>query len=236
MQIKINRNVLIALSLIASRDESRYILQGVCVQVTPATETKPAKCYVVVTDGKRLCAAEAGTVIVPPEKQCDAIIPVNVPMLKALPKSKDNSQDVLIAFTERTATFRPNRSGNSVSDSFTSELIQGNYPKWRQVIPKGEQPTPLDPVFDWRLLKGFIKVAAMLQPKSTGSVRLRQADPLAPILVLIPNVPWMVGVLMPMRNDASACAPDWAIEQPEPQPEPEAKPEVKSATSAPVAA
>jgi hypothetical protein len=234
MQIKINRTVLIALSLIAARDETRHVLQGVCIQVTPPTKTKPAKCYVVATDGRRLCAAEAGTVVVPPEKKCDAIIRVKVPMLKALPKSKDQSQDILITFTEKTATFAPNRIDSGVSDSFTSELIQGNYPKWRQVIPKGEQPAPIDPLFNWRLLEGFIKVAEMLQPKNSGGVRLRQADPLAPILILIPNVPWMVGVLMPLRDKGTrTCAPDWAIEQPERQlkTEPEAP-----ATPAPVAA
>lgn len=210
MQIKINRNVILALNLIASRDESRYVLNGVCFEVTPATKTKPAKCNVIATDGRRLMAAQAGEVIIPPDKKTSAILRVNVPMIKALPKSEVISGDVVITFGEKSATIQ---AYGVKGVSCECELIEGDFPKWRQVVPTGEMASPIDPCFNWRYLEGFIKAAEMISGKNGNGVRLRQADPLNAMLVLFPDIPYMVGVLMPMNGNNRNSAPDWATEE-----------------------
>lgn len=208
MKIKINRKTLLAMNMFTSKDPSRFVLHGIGIEVN-----KAGNCFVIGTDGRRLAAMNYGEVIERAENETlSAIVRVDVAMLKALPKSQIIADDVVMTFKDNTVTFEPFGKGKTTT-RFESELIEGNYPRWRQVVPKGKQSSPLDPCFNWRLLEGFTKAAEMLVGSRDASIKLRQADALAPIIILIPSLPQFVGVLMPMRSDiADNQAPDWATE------------------------
>ena len=200
-KIKISRTVLLAINTFRSTDECRIILAGVCLEVT-----KDGACRLIATDGRRLGAIQDGEVLEAPEKSGNVVFRVNEALLKALPKSRPVASDVVISIDGPRIEF--SCYGTSDKTKFEVEAIEGNFPKWRQVIPSGEVPLPIDPCFNWRLLEGFTKAAAILQGNKFAGIQVRQKQD-GEMLILISEVPEFVGVLMPMRiQDAKQC-PNW---------------------------
>lgn len=209
MKIKINRNVLLAMHTLTSRDESRHVINGVSIEVG-----KRGDCFIIATDGRRLAAIKCGEVIEAPEHKTSVIMKINPAMLRALPKSDVISGDVVITFSEKSAAIQP--FGKNRNVKFESELIEGSFPKWRQVIPKGNIALPIKPTFNWKLLEGFSKAADMISGKRDTGITVRQADESACMLILLQSIPEFVGALMPMRGDCvKESAPDWATEEEE---------------------
>lgn len=209
MKIKINRNTLLAINTFASKDASRYIINGIAVQVN-----KAGRCLIVGTDGRRIGVMNDGEVIErDPDETLDVIVPINVPMLKSLPSDEINN--VILTFNgDNRVTFTSTKS----KVSFSTDLLGGNFPKWRHVVPTGSLSSTIDLLFDWRLLAGFTKAADLLLPSGHCGVTLRQKDNGSPILVLIPRISNFVGVLMPMRADSDYSVPEWAKEEHVPAP------------------
>ena len=112
----------------ASTDETRYILQGACIDVSDR------KCHqIVATDGRHLYGSNSFTL---PLKE-SVVIPTNKFLiwkefnndgewqLRAEPgKTKDDHGYLQIS----TRRWR-----------FIHKQVEGNYPNWRQVIPKSDQ-------------------------------------------------------------------------------------------------
>jgi len=207
--IKINRTVLLALQNFASTDEARYVINGVCIEVS-----KSGKVMAIATDGKRLGVFNEGEAIEKPEKLSRFVIPLNVAMLKALPRSRSGiPSNVHIAFAGNRATFSPDGSTNDAS--FSVELIDDDYPKWRQVVPAGELSGPVDPCFNYRLLESFYKAALTVHKDASSGITIRGDGKSGPLLILSHALPTFFGVLMTMRYDTQAKAPDWATATPE---------------------
>ena len=210
MKIKINRNTLIAMQMLAGTDASRYVLNGINIEVTKT------RCILTATDGRRLGSICEGEVIEPPEKPTSFIVAIDSAILKALPKSSTKAchpGDIILSMNGdgKTVSFAPLGKGEK---KFSCECIEGNYPKWRQVVPKGNLATPVDPCFNWRLLEGFTKAADMLVGRRDTGIQMRQSDNKSPMLVFIKSRPEFVGVLMPMHMpENSSCAPDWATKE-----------------------
>ncbi len=214
MKIRISRKVLLAMNIFTSRDDSRFVLNGVCLEVLGKN------CFVVASDGRRIAAMKHGEVIEQPEKKTRVIIRIEPAMLKAMPKSENNyNDDVVVTILEKTAQFSVlGKSGVK----FESELIEGSFPTWRQVIPKGKLSSPIDPSFNWRLLEGFVKAAEIISGKSDNAIVVRQKDELSPMLIMFPSSQLFVGALMPIRIDSRDEAPDWTQEDEAPANPPEA--------------
>jgi len=202
-QIKIIRKTLLAINTFASTDESRYVINGICIEVT-----KLGRCRFIATDGRRLGAIEDGELMsAHPAKTEQVVFILNEPLLKALPKSRNVFNDVLIDIDGSKIELSPG-DGNTKT-KIQLEAVEENFPKWRQVIPSGTQPMPIDPSFNWRLLNGFTKAADILTANNIAGIEVRQ-KPDGTMLILIPSVPIFVGVLMPMRRESKAdTAPEW---------------------------
>ncbi|MBD3380199.1 MAG: DNA polymerase III subunit beta [Candidatus Omnitrophica bacterium] len=115
------KNILNLTDFAISRDDTRYVLNGILMAV------KGDKLSVVATDGRRLAIASSTL----PEKiltDRKAIIPT-----KAVQEVKRMLQDegeVQVKFSENQVLF-------SFSDSFIlSRLIEGEYPNYNKVIPE----------------------------------------------------------------------------------------------------
>ena len=148
--IAISRRTLLAINTFSSTDESCYVFNAICIEVT-----KLGKCRFIATDGRRLGAIEDGELMsAHPAKTEQVIFILNEPLLKALPKSRNVFNDVLIDIDGSKIELSPG-DGNTKT-KIQLEAVEGNFPKWRHVIPSGTQPMPIDPLFNWRLLNGFI--------------------------------------------------------------------------------
>jgi DNA polymerase-3 subunit beta len=104
-----------------STDESRYILNGIRL------EEADGKLIAIATDGKRLaladvCESESG--------MCGVILPNKA--VSAVLKMIDATDVVSIRFGDSFVDFETGRV------SLSTKLIEGAYPNWRQVIPRGE--------------------------------------------------------------------------------------------------
>lgn len=233
-KMTIERNVLLAMHKLCSTDHTRFVIyQTLCIEVITTD------CIVVSTDGRRLGAMKAGEVYGdPPERPVEFIVPINPAMLKALPLDENEALGVVFDYRydpndgmviSGTATF----AGVSGSPYYTEQLVLGNYPKWRQLMPKLDETlaSPIDPYFNWELLKGFYAVAATMRGRrNVPGVRLRQQakqkpdDPSPPLMVFLPSVPEFIGILMPMVSAKEELGvPYWAM-LPEPKPAPAVEP------------
>lgn len=215
MKIKIDRNHILAMHLLSSRDTSRHVLcRAVHFEITGT------RCILVATDGRKLGAMLAGEVLTQSDEPESITVNFDVTLLKAMPKGKgtNGSRSLDIEFDGRRVLVSPHGKDKP---RLELESIEGEFPKWRHVIPSGKLESPVDPTFNWRLLEPFMKIAEMCSQRESSSVRIRQSDPLSPMLVLLPALRTFVGAIMPMRVEDYISAPDWAIE---------AKPETPATT------
>lgn len=196
MKIQIHRNVLIAMQGMASRDAGRYILTGIFV------ETVGDDVFVVATDGRRMAAIKAGALV---EKAAEGqptsfSFVADVKLIRAL----CCSGDVALELAKDEVVIR-----SDGKKSVSIPLIEGNYPTWRQVVPKGVQPEPISPTFNWNLLNSFAKAIGILSGKPP-TMTVRQGDPLTAMTIFSADVPDFIGILMPLSNHADYKTPDWA--------------------------
>ena len=208
MKLTINKNVILGMHQLSSRDSSRNVLCN-----TVNLEISGKQCVVVATDGRRLGACSSGIVEAP--DQCDPVsltFEVPVKMLKAFPDQTiviqfDPASPKKITITGKTAASRRN--------SLAIDLLEGNFPKWRQVIPEKFTPGLSGAWFNWRLLEGFVKAAEIIcgttSTFNSPGIHVSQEDSLSPIVIHIDRLDF-IGVLMPMRKDGQSNIPipEWA--------------------------
>lgn len=192
----INLRVLAAAVAFASKDEARYYLNGVCLEIEPRAVTY------IATDGHRLIAyreeiedAETpnnlltGTFIIPtPHCKPHKVGKDDDPRAKIFGEGR-----LTIAFNFCDVTFLP---------------IDGVFPNWRKIVPR-EQITGVLGQFDLKLLSAFQKFGAAvdLPPPFIG-----HNGPEAPALIWYPQRREVLGVIMPfkMTNELAREVPEWA--------------------------
>lgn len=107
-----------------STDETRYVLNGVDLVI------EKGKMVLVATDGRRLAFVERETA--DKKATVGAIIPTKaVNELARVLGTDDKTGELQMAFTENQVTFKHK---NVI---IISRLIEGNFPNYEQVIPKG---------------------------------------------------------------------------------------------------
>lgn len=217
--IQIPARNLLAVFPHAAKEDVRYYLNGVCVEV------KGGKVIAVATQGHTLAACIGGEALGEdgkPGDDCNVIIPRAT--IEQIKLRKGDSFDIAIVRGEGQ-NWRMITPGIEVH--FTA--IDGRFPDWRAVTP-----TQFDDVagtFDIALLNLFDKSDKILNSsRRFCRVKLRQNGAQRSALVGISSSPEFIGVIMPLRNDDVVVTPDWAK-----HPEPEAKPEQASAEAAPAA-
>jgi DNA polymerase-3 subunit beta len=108
-------------SFAMSRDETRYVLNGVLLII------KPAFIRLIATDGRRLAVAEH-KIQLPKTQERKAIIPAKT--VNELSRMLGDEGDVKISFGENQASF------NIGPTKIISRLIEGEFPNYEAVIPK----------------------------------------------------------------------------------------------------
>lgn len=193
---KINLRILGAIVAFASKEETRYYLNGVSVEFTPRAATY------VATDGHRLVAYydELGPDDAANELLGAFIIPT--PHCKPFKLGKDDPADAKI--------FGESNTRLTIAHEFvdvTFNPIDGTFPDWRKVVPPG-QPSGVLAQFNldhFATLKKFAKQVGLPNP----FIAHNGPEPAFTWFAGHANV---FGVIMPMRieGDPERLAPDWA--------------------------
>lgn len=118
------KNMLNLTFFAASRDETRYILNGVLFVA------KGKSVRLVATDGRRLALIEKELEL-PAEFKKEVIIPIKA--VHELTRSLGDEGLVKIAFSENQISFQFENT------TIVSRLIEGQFPNYEQVIPKGSK-------------------------------------------------------------------------------------------------
>lgn len=109
-----------------SSDESRYVLNGIFFSL------KEHKLTLVATDGRRLALVEQD-VDISEAKQGEFIIPAKT--VKELERLLGDKGSVEVCFSENLAAFSL-EAENGLRATVQTKLVEGNYPNYRQVIPR----------------------------------------------------------------------------------------------------
>jgi len=195
MQFSVTADTLKALTLIAAKDDRRYYLNGVCIDVavTGATEA-----VAVATDGHMLIAvplqldpdvtAAAGQYIIPRE------------LIDGLKARKGAFATVKL--DARSVTI------NVGGANITAPLIDGQFPDWRRVVPR--TVTGLASQIDADYLHAMKKAHKLLGGSYSPTVAHNGAetgDGGAARVLLAADA---IGVIMPLRADKPVLdTPAW---------------------------
>lgn len=117
------RSLLSRVSCAQSEDETRYVLNGICC------ELKDNTFKAIATDGRRLCVAES-EIEIAKDNEKTFIIPK--PSVETITKLLGETGTVSIALSESSDV-----AAFAIDDLalITTKLIEGQYPKWRDVLP-----------------------------------------------------------------------------------------------------
>lgn len=192
----INLRILAAAVAFASKEETRYYLCGVCLEIEPRAVTY------VGTDGHRLIAYR--------DEKLDPESPNNlllgkfiIPTAHCKPHKldKEDSGEAKIFGTGRL----------TIAHDFcdvTFLPIDGVYPDWRKTVPKAAMTGKLGQ-FNLDQLATFKKFAKGLDMPSPFVAHNGEE---APAIVWYPGRAQVVGVVMPIKtpNEIARDVPEWA--------------------------
>ncbi|MFA5068729.1 MAG: DNA polymerase III subunit beta [Candidatus Omnitrophota bacterium] len=151
---KILKQMLVYTVFAMSKEETRYVLNGVCVEI------EPNSIQIIATDGRRLA------IIKKPHKseikENKTIIIPSKTVQEVFKTLKDEGV-VDMKLTPNQAVFRV---GNT---NIVSRLIEGEYPNYKQAIPKKSDNTL---VADKSLLIPSIKRASLLTTAESQAIKL----------------------------------------------------------------
>lgn len=199
LQFTIPAKILKAVAAFASRDETRYILQGVCV------EASKEKTLLIATNGRMAVIYNATDDIdwvKTPDVALSFVVPIHL-IQKAEP-------DAL----RRVALNQWNGDGvEFVSLTGKIEMrdktVEGHYPNWRHIIP-AKEPTPMTRIcINPGFLDRFSKFANAVSHSGAGVI-LQQRGGEFEALTIHPATAlnnW-IGILMPLRGE-SFTNPTW---------------------------
>ncbi|WP_309397259.1 DNA polymerase III subunit beta [Cerasicoccus maritimus] len=157
-----------------SKDENRYILNGVFFQFRDNQMT------LVATDGRRLalCSKEVEVV---EDNAGDLILPAKT--VDELQRLLGQGETVKITFSDRQVAFEiqiatDDDSGLVDSIYLVSKIVEGKYPDYKQVIPK---ETENRIKIERELLAECVQRAALVTSDKNNSVKLKLSDNLLEI-------------------------------------------------------
>jgi len=157
-----------------SKDENRYILNGVFFQFRENQMT------LVATDGRRLalCSHE---VAVAEDNAGDLILPAKT--VDELQRLLGQGESVKITFSDRQVAFEIQIAGDDdtglVDNIYlVSKIVEGKYPDYKQVIPK---ETENRIKIERELLAECVQRAALVTSDKNNSVKLKLTDNLLEI-------------------------------------------------------
>ena len=131
VSVKVIREIIRRTTFAIDMEDRRYALHGVLL------EFADDKVSGVATDGKRLAFQEGVATCVGDHKAENTIFPAKA--LHILEKALGGDEDIVqVAVSANRALFR---SGNVV---FFTRLVEGRFPRWKNIIPEVEGKTQID--------------------------------------------------------------------------------------------
>ena len=195
-----------------SREETRFYLQGVCVEKHPDLPGA----LLVATDGHRAIVIHDATADVTHEGQM--IVQADKAFLAATKTGRGEVMPRVIRFSDSKAPAEVVVVDRPVA-LMHKWLIDGTFPAWRRVMPGITDPAPVS--VNASLLADFIKTAAELDGPS-NAIRIEPAGDGAPMRVLFAAAPHIMGILMPYRWAANTDTPAFLPQPVAPEPVAEA--------------
>ncbi|MDE0506939.1 MAG: DNA polymerase III subunit beta, partial [Candidatus Poribacteria bacterium] len=157
------RSMILKTEFAASTEETRYFLNGVYLCLTGE------KTEVVATDGRRLAVATSDALMPVPEEATGVILPLKA--VREIMRTFEASTELKISLLENQIVFSDDES------TLASRLVDGEYPKYDQIIPKDHENRITVNVEN--LLSATRRVALLANPK-TFSIRFDiQTDQIA---------------------------------------------------------
>lgn len=183
-----------AVGLFASRDQVRFILNGVYV------ERRKNYVVLVATDGRRLAALKQDIDSENYSGPVNFLIPLFLISKMPCDRMEMRSMNVRL---ENGASIYGDTPFVTITDfngfSVGSKGIEGKYPTWRMVLPSGPMKEEVVACLNAELLVDYQKAAKMLGSGTSKSVKLWQAGKLEPFIVET-GIKDFTGVLMPTRG------------------------------------
>lgn len=192
----INIQMLKAIRFGASAEETRYYLQGVFIK------TQGNHIVMCATDGHRMIIGRhAGGA--DGEHNAGMIIPIRmIDRIKIAKKLKDH--DGVLTVDGQIVTIK------YAGEIFVDQLIDGTFPDYTRVIPKGwsNEPAQYNPA----LLVDFVKAVKIVSNNTKPSITVHQNGLNAAVVNLNSGneLDWF-GVIMPMRGDKPFPNTEWAL-------------------------
>jgi DNA polymerase-3 subunit beta len=199
MKFHVFNDTIKALLLAAAKDDVRYYLNGVCIDV------RAGDACAVATNGHILLAVPLaladdagelvpGQYIIPREalegiKPTHKSLPVTIEVLTPAPTPDPERPGVTLRKSPTATVF----AGGAVAHV---QLVDGRYPEWRRVVPLEVSYEPGQYKADY--VAAFGKMHKLLGGKESPAIAYNGEHGAA--RVLLPGD--AVGVLMPMRYDA----------------------------------
>ncbi len=163
-------NMLRSVSYAQSSDENRYVLNSVYFNFAED------KLTLVATDGKRL-ALISRELKLTPEEEGSIILPKNT--VTELEKLLAQGKDVKISFNNRQVAFdiavgeESQNNGLTGSIYLVSKILEGNYPNYKQVIPREAEHRIK---VDRELMLAAVQRISLVASDKQKLVRLKMAD------------------------------------------------------------
>lgn len=222
-----------ATELFTSKDATRYVLNGVLLEIADANTA-----FFVATDGRRLLAVRLPAPdITGFDRPLKVIIPNSLTkFIKArtarTPKTRRSSRGrilpklsaplhfitITIEDVESASPAEKTPCRITIHDdgiAYSARDITGNFPNWRQVTVEGNLRPATDPTFNPEFLLDFHKAAKLLGEDKFTATRFFHTAPDCPLMVQCGR--WggqdVVAILMPMRStmEPLTSSPAWAL-------------------------
>lgn len=199
----IDLRALAAISQVVGKEETRFYLKGVCVEITPDHVTY------IATDGHVLAATrrkQEGEAVEPLEGRY--IIPTHICTHFKLPKREEYVWATLqhnegLSFTLRYA-----------EQAITFEVVDGTFPDWRRVVPS--ECDGVVAQFNPMILARLSKVSKTLcRHGKSEQVQLAHNGYGPALATFNCEDENAFGVIMPFRQSRTPELPEWFKEKPE---------------------
>ena len=202
MKITLTRNEIQAALLFASRDQTRYTLCSLHVEIKP--ELPP---LLVTTDGRRLCCIKASCPdelpTVAESVTLDAEFLKQACQISSAAGRKNNLIYIETDGEKATATV----IGAGVSFSKDKGVLNGYYPGWKQVLPDLNQRKAINGIsLNAHYLADYAKAKTLLGLRES-SLQINFADDLSPVEIQFHGCDYFYSVLMPMKPEAGTSRP-----------------------------
>ncbi len=202
MKLIVARQELLAALIFASEDESRYILNGVCLQVNASGNP-----ILVATDGRRLTVIESQAIqeeVLPTDAPEMVLRTCFVKPVCALSKVFGGKVFPYIAFERHpggkrvVVTFM---GGHVALDAEDGATCEGTFPNWRQCIPaKGLREPITDLGLNAEVVGDFARAAKLLEC-GNPVIQMNLVGKDRQVEVKIPQVPYFYGLVMQCKVD-----------------------------------